>query len=205
MEEYHLTDKQIASLKLLHRTLRDKRQADRVKAVVLLGTGWTPGHVAEVLFLDDKTVRSYFLKFVQGGEDELLAMHFEGRSCWLTEEQQQELALYLSIRYLDENTCLSSGEVVRHALNTYGIHYSPTGVKELLHRLGFVYKKPKHVPGKLDSEAQAAFLEEYERLKETKGENDPIYFADAVHPQFNSIPAWGCRTVEIRVVARTRN
>lgn len=186
MKEYRLTDKQIASLKMLHRTLHDKRQADRVKTVVLLGTGWMPGQVAEVLFLDDKTVRSYFLKFVQGGEDELLAMHFEGRSCWLTEEQQAELAAHL-----DENTCLSSGDVARHILNTYGIHYSPTGVKELLHRLGFVYKKPKHVPGKLDPEAQAAFLDEYEKLKKIKGENDPIYFADAVHPQFNSIPAWG--------------
>ena len=51
-------------------------------------------------------------------------------------------------------------------------------------------------PGKLDPEAQAAFLDEYEKLKKIKGENDPIYFADAVHPPVfqkysNSIPAWG--------------
>jgi transposase len=71
------------------------------------------------------------------------------------------------------------------------VSYSPTGVKELLHRLGFSYKKPKHVPGKLDPVAQEAFLQEYAQLRQTKGKNDPIYFADACHPQYNSIPAYG--------------
>ena len=69
--------------------------------------------------------------------------------------------------------------------------YSRSGVKDLLHRLGFVYKKPKHVPGKLDPAKQKAFLAEYKKLRKNKDENDPIYFADVVHPQFNSIPAYG--------------
>ena len=64
-------------------------------------------------------------------------------------------------------------------------------MKQLLHRLGFVYKKPKHVPGKLDQEAQAAFVETYEKLRKNKGENDPIIFADACHPRHDSIPARG--------------
>lgn len=69
--------------------------------------------------------------------------------------------------------------------------YSKTGVTELLHRLHFVYKKPKHVPGKLDPVTQSVFVEEYETLRKTKGKNDPIYFVDASHPQYNSIPACG--------------
>jgi hypothetical protein len=39
------------------------------------------------------------------------------------------------------------------------------------------------VPGKLDSQSQQEFIAYYEQLKKTKGENDPIYFGDAVHPQ----------------------
>jgi len=35
------------------------------------------------------------------------------------------------------------------------------------------------------------FIEEYEQIKADKGENDPIYFADATHPQHNSIPSYG--------------
>ena len=64
-------------------------------------------------------------------------------------------------------------------------------MKDLLHRLDFVYKKPKHVPGKLDSHKQKEFVAEYEKLLKTKGANDPVYFFDACHPQPNSIPAYG--------------
>jgi hypothetical protein len=46
---------------------------------------------------------------------------------------------------------------------------------DLLHAIGFSYKKPKIVPGKADPQAQKEFLESYEKLKEYKGEKDPIY------------------------------
>jgi transposase len=186
MDEYQLTAAQIASLKALHRTLREKRLADRVKAVALLGSGWTPQQVAEVLFLDEKTVRSYFAHYTQAGEKGLVQLSYQGKSPSLTDAQQEGLA-----RHLDENTYLDSGAVRRHVAKIYGVKYSPTGIKELLHRIGFVYKKPKHVPGKLDPEKQEAFLAEYEKLRKTKGKNDPIYFADACHPQHNSVPAYG--------------
>ncbi len=61
----------------------------------------------------------------------------------------------------------------------------------MLHRLGFSYKKPTHVPGKQAPEKQREFLKEYERIKAEKGENAPIYFADATHPQHNSVPSYG--------------
>jgi hypothetical protein len=68
----------------------------------------------------------------------------------------------------------------------------------LLARLGFVYKKPKHVPGKIDLEKQAKFIAEHEKLRENKGKNDPALhgvpvkrFVDACHPQYNSIPSYG--------------
>ncbi len=69
MEEYQLSPEQIASLKALHRTLRDRKKADRVKAVVLLVTGYPVAQVAEILFLDETTVRNYYEKYVQGGEE----------------------------------------------------------------------------------------------------------------------------------------
>jgi hypothetical protein len=93
--------------------------------------------------------------------------------------------------HLDENTYLNSGDVGRYVEKTYGIEYSPTGMKELLHRLNFVYKKPKHVPGKLDPAKQEVFLHEYVKLRKNKGENDPVYFGDGCHPQYNGIPAFG--------------
>ena len=43
---------------------------------------------------------------------------------------------------------------------TFAILYTTKGVVNLLHRLGFAYKKPKLIPGKADAEKQKAFLEE---------------------------------------------
>jgi len=61
----------------------------------------------------------------------------------------------------------------------------------VLHRLGYVYKKPHLVPGKADREAQEAFLEEYDKIMKNKGKDDPVYFMDAVHPQHNPVLAGG--------------
>ena len=183
---FRLSPKRIAALKVLHKAQRDRRFADRLKAIIHLGGGWTVGEVAEALLVDTKTIYLWLEIYQQGGTDALLTLNYEGKSSKLTDAQQEELA-----KHLDENTYLDSKAISDYIKQTYGVVYSPSGVKDLLARLGFVYKKPKHVPGKLDPEKQKAFVEEYEKLLETKGENDPIYFVDATHPQHNSIPAYG--------------
>jgi len=186
MDDFRLTAKQITTLKALHRKQRDRRFADRLKAIVLLGSGWSVTQVAEALLVDEATVRNWLEKYRQGGETELLAIHYQGKEPSLTDEQQHELA-----QHLDENTYLDSNAIRHHIEKTYNVKYMPSGVKDLLHRLGFVYKKPKHVPGKVDPAKQAAFIAEYEKLRKKQGKNDPVYFGDGCHPQFNSIPAYG--------------
>ena len=186
MEGFQLTTRHIASLKALHRTLRDRKKADRVKAVVLLGTHWSSAQVAEALLVDEKTVRLWHEKYVHGGENELIAFCYQGKTASLTEMQQEELA-----KHLDEKTYLTSNAIRHDIKKTYGVEYSSSGVKDLLHRLDFTYKKPKYVPGKLDTEKQKAFVTKSRRLRKSKGENDPIYFANACHPQHNSVPAYG--------------
>jgi len=186
MDDFQLTNKQIDALKVLHRSQRDKRFAYRINAIILLGSGWSVSQVAQALLIDEKTVRLWYEKYTRGGTDELLALHYEGKAPSLTAEQQEELA-----KHLDEHTYLTSNAIRSYIKKKYRVEYKPSGVKELLHRLGFSYKKPKHVPGKLDPQKQKAFVAEYEILRKTKDENDPIYFADACHPQHNSVPAYG--------------
>jgi len=186
MDDYRLTERQIISLRALHRTLRDKRLAYRVNAVILLGNGWTPAQVAEALLVDEKTIRNWFAQYCEGGEEGLIQLNYQGKAPMLDESQQTELA-----KHLDEHTYINSADIRRYIEKAYRVKYSPTGVKELLHRLGFVYKKPKHVPGKLDPAKQAEFVAEYEKLRKNQGENDPVYFGDGCHPQYNSIPAHG--------------
>jgi hypothetical protein len=67
MENYKLSSQQISSLKALYRTLKDRKEAYRVKLVISLTAGWSVSHVAEILLLDVNTVRSdtqVILKFL---------------------------------------------------------------------------------------------------------------------------------------------
>jgi transposase len=153
---------------------------------VHLGNGWSVSQVAVALLVDEKTIYNWVERYQQGGTKELLALHYRGSESKLTETQLAELA-----KHLDDNTYLDSNAIRHYIKEKYKVEYKPSGIKDLLNRLGFVYKKPKHVPGKFDSEKQKTFVAEYEQLLKTKGKNDPIYFVDATHPQQNSIPAYG--------------
>ena len=186
MDDFRLTDNQIAALKALHKTQRDKRFAYRINAIILLGSGWSVAEVANALLVDETTVYNWRDLYQQGDTDALLTLHYEGKSASLTDRQQKEL-----VQHLDNKTYLTSNAIRAYVKKKYGVAYSATGMKDLLHRLGFSYKKPKHVPAKLDPDKQKAFIAKYRRLRRTKGEHDPVYFADACHPQYNSVPACG--------------
>ena len=66
MRDYTLSNEKVAELEKLHRSLRDKRQADRVKAVLALSKGWSPAQVAEILLFNEKTSRHSFERYQQG-------------------------------------------------------------------------------------------------------------------------------------------
>jgi len=69
--------------------------------------------------------------------------------------------------------------------------YTESGMTAVLRRLGYVYKKPRLVPGKADREAQTQFLETYDHIRNLQGQDDPIYFMDATHPQHHPVLAGG--------------
>jgi transposase len=186
MRDYTLSKEKIAELEKLHRGLRDKRQADRIKAVIALAKGWSAADIAEILLLDEKTSRHYFEVYQQDGSRTLLEDNYSGAEPKLDVHQMSELETYL-----EEHILPDAKAVIAYIDHQYGVRYSLSGVTDLLHRMDFSYKKPTHVPGKQDPAQQQAFLKEYERIKARKGENDPVYFADATHPQHNSVPSYG--------------
>lgn len=108
---------------------------------------------------------------------------YEGR---LTSQQEEEIRNYLRCHMAS-----SAKEVVGYVRQKYNVEYTEKGMVELLHRLGFVYKKTKLVPSKASPEKQRAFVEGYKKLKATKGPNDKIYFVDAIHPTHNSESCYG--------------
>lgn len=62
-----LTTKQRQELIALHRRTKNRRQADRIKTILLLDQGWEYRRVAEALFLDDSTLRSFVKQYETEG------------------------------------------------------------------------------------------------------------------------------------------
>jgi len=182
-----LTAQQRQTLISLHRHTKDRRQADRIKTILLLDQGWDYRRIAEALFLDDSTLRDWVKQYDEYGLTELLTDHFTGSKKQLSEAQIEALKAELRTA-----TYVTSSDVCRYAEREFGVSYTPAGLVKLLRRIGFVYKKTKRIPGKADAGKQKAFLKEiYEATKAAMQPGDQLYFTDGVHPQHNVVASYG--------------
>src|SRR3989338_1691476 len=130
-----LTDEQVIILKQAHRTIRDKKLADRIKAVLSLNAGYEYSEIAKILLLDEVTLHRYVKSFKEKGIDGLLECHYTGGQTKLTYIQEQVLKTFLK-----ENTQRTAKEVVEYITKTYKVKFTVVGATKLLHRLGFAYK-----------------------------------------------------------------
>jgi transposase len=186
MKNFWLTDNELLELRTAHRAERNRNSAYKINAVILLGTGWKLKAVKEALLLDDATLRSYILKYKSLGIEGLLETHHHGRASLLSEEQQNVLR-----EALEDKIYLTSHEVIQYVSDTFSVNYSVSGMRDLLHRLGYEYKKPKLIPGNPDREVQEQFVEYYEKFMAEKPDNEEVLFIDAVHPEHNTMAAYG--------------
>jgi transposase len=181
-----LSPVQISELKSVHRRLGDKGVADRVKTILLLDKGMGYAQISEVLLLDDSTLRRYYDIYIEQGIAGLLQYNYVGGLSYLSAEELKNLDAHL-----ESTLYQTSKEVAQHIEKAYKVVYSVEGVRDLLGRLDFVFKKTKHLPGKADVALQKEFVEQYNEIKASKRKEDEIYFADAVHPLHNSIVSGG--------------
>lgn len=164
------------SLENQHRKERDKRGADRIKAVLLVDKGWTQAKIAEALLIDRDTVHQHVedylvqnkLKPANGGSEQKL-----------NAEQAQAL-----IAHLETHTYVKAIDICQYVKDTFGVEYGLSGITKWLTAHSFSYKYLKGVPAKADPEKQAKFIAYYEALKKNTPVNEPIEFADGVIPQW---------------------
>ncbi len=183
---FTLSQDEISKLKAAHSATKKKREADRIKAILFLGTGWTICEVSKALFFSEETVRNYLKRYKNGKHEALLKDNYKGYSGKLPKSDIEQLD-----NHLKYNTYSSTKEIISYVYKQFKVEYSVGGMNDFLHKLGYTYKKPKLVPGKADAKAQEEFVEFYKELKRTKGANDPIYHMDGAHPQHNSVAAYG--------------
>lgn len=186
MQNCWLSKEQLQELRAAHRLERNKHAAYKINAVILLGSGWTLVEVQEALLLDDETLRSYVEKYRRGGIQALIETHYAGKASQLSEAQQRQLC-----KALDQDIYLTTSAVSAYVEKHFDVVYSQSGMRDLLHRLGYEFKKPKLVPGHPDLQAQDIFAEQYAQFMENKGPDVEVLFRDAVHPEHNTMAAYG--------------
>ncbi len=158
------------------------RYSDRIKVILLLDKGWTYAKIAEALFLDEGTIANYRKRYFENGIEGLIMDQYLGKRSFLNIDQEKIL-----IAHLKSKICLSTNEISEFIRKKFKIEYSISGLTDLLHRLGFTYKKPKGVPGKANKEKQEEFVNLYNDIK-SEGK---VFFADSVHPQHNPVLSYG--------------
>ena len=84
MHEFRLSSGQTIKLRAAHRRAKKKRDADRIKAIVLLSQGWTYVQVAQALLIDEETIRNYLKRFIDSGLKGLLADNYKGKESKLS-------------------------------------------------------------------------------------------------------------------------
>jgi len=169
-----LSDNEEIILRAQHRLERDRRVADRIKAILLYNDGWTPPKIAKALLIDESTVRRHVEEYE---ENHKLKPENGGSQSKLDATQTDKL-----IAHLETTTYVKAHAICEYIQATCGVIYTVSGMTSWLKAHGFVHKKPKGAPAKADPLKQAVFIEAYERLMNTVGEDEPIEFGDAVHP-----------------------
>ena len=171
--KYFLQAQEELSIIRLHRHEKDKRIADRLKTILILNKGFSFSQLSELLLLDENTIRGTYELYVTDGLQSILNFNYVSGLSYLSTSEVAELD-----KHLEQSMYLYSKDICSYIKKKYGVTYTAEGVRGLLKRLNFVYKKTKHLPGKGDLEKQKAFEKQYRSLKASKSKNDKIYFMD---------------------------
>jgi transposase len=164
----------------------DHGVARRANAILLLDDGKSCQAIAEFLYIDDDTIRGWYKTYRIGGWDALSTDGWKGGQSRMTSAQKAELCVWLDGRF-----CRSTVEIWAHIEAQFSLVYSHSGCIKLMSRLGFEYRKPKGLPRVSSAEKQAEFIDKYDCLLNALAADEAVYFADAVHPEYQTKPAFG--------------
>ena len=170
----NLTKEQKAELERRHKTERDSRVSDRIKAVLLRSEGWSIKQIGQALRIHRDTVAQHLADW---DEQEKLKPENGGSQSHLSASQEQALDTHLQ-----ETTYSKVAEICEWVHKQFGVTYTLSGMTHWLHAHGFSYKMPKRVPAKLCPQQQEAFIEHYLELLGDTPDDEPIVFIDSVHP-----------------------
>jgi transposase len=176
-----LTQEEIDNLIEVHRLVRRRSAADKIKCIIYWGKGWSWEQIKEALFISDGTIKSYLDQYKNNGIEALTKENRHGNNYKLSETEEKILT-----NYVDRYPVSSTKQVCNYIKTRFGKKYTVSGITKTLHRLGFSYKKPERLPCKNDPYLEKWFLLNYYIDFEYHSEDECLYFMDASGFEYNS-------------------
>jgi transposase len=136
MKIIRLTDQQRREITERRRQADDRRIFQRLSALLWIDEGRTREEVAELLGVSSRQVGDWLRIFRNKGLDELCTLHYRGDPGRLRPAQVERLKQEIA------KGAFHNADQVRDWIEEqFGVAYSATGVKDLLHRIGASYHK----------------------------------------------------------------
>jgi transposase len=136
MKTIVLSAKQRQEIEQRRRQAGDRRIFQRLSALLWIDEGRTRQEVADLLGVSSRQVGDWLRIFRNKGLDKLCILHYRGDPGRLRPAQIQRLKQEIA------QGIFHNVEQVRAWIDEhFGVAYSPSGVKDLLHRIGASYHK----------------------------------------------------------------
>jgi transposase len=172
-----------------HDTL-DRRIYQRLTAVLAIAAGKTRDEVVEWLGMSRTQLGEWLRIYRNKGLDALCTFHHQGDPGKLTSSQIAELKQKIS------TGCFRNSDQIRQWIqDTFGVAYKPSGVKDLLKRIGVSYHQVTGFLWKADPDKQQAFAAKHQNQKEQAQRDGPStrrYYVDACHPVWGLDLVFSC-------------
>ena len=136
MKIIRLTEQQRRDIGERRRQAQDRRIYQRLSAVLWCDAGRTREEVAELLGVSTRQVGDWLRIFRNKGLDELCTLHYRGDPGRLRPAQVERLKQEIA-----QGGFHNADQVRSWIEQQFGVAYSASGVKDLLHRIGASYHK----------------------------------------------------------------
>ena len=148
-----LTPKERGELQdIMRKRKTEALKARRANALLALDEGRSVAVIAEILYLNPETIRTWLRDFLKRRLASMDLATYPGQERRLDRKQEKGLQ-----EQFQKHPPRNTSEIRDTILRLYGVEYSLAGVARLMHRLGFKYVRPKSLPLYFDKNAQEIF------------------------------------------------
>ena len=108
-----LSQKEANQIKQLHHNCKQRKHADKLKAILMLDDGFSCVEVGNILLLDDDTIRTYRNTYLSHGAEPLLSDNNKGTTSYLTAVQLDALEKHVTANvYTDPKALYFGSEII---------------------------------------------------------------------------------------------